>query len=479
MKNVFLFLVLIFCFNLTFSQSRILFNENFENNSNNWNCQNNEQLKSFIKKGKLTITNNEEQLNAIWYPLYIDQNENFSISSEIMQTNGYSDNEYGIIWRGDDWGNFACLLVSSSLYYKVFVVENGKEKILKDWTFGYEMYPKYFDNNLKIEKKNDSLFVSINGSTIYSSDYKYYCGDKIALVVGGKIKVKADFITASYYEDKYFPQKNMIFKTKIEQNFKFNDTSSIISPQLSNNDSIIYFSKISENYKDSAFSYNIFYSKINKLGFWQKAQVLDTTINNKNDNFPIYLFPGDSTIFFQNNYIKQKIQNLNISYKKNDVWNKSESIKIEEYYNLYSFTSFALSNDRKVLISSIETKDSYGKKDLYISFLTPKGVYSKPKNMGNIINTHDDEGTPFIGSDNKILYFYSYGHRGFGSADIFVSYRLDDSWTNWTKPQNLGRGINTEASETFYITDKNEKTAYFVSNIDGTEKIYKAKIFKK
>ena len=41
----------------------------------------------------------------------------------------------------------------------------------------------------------------------------------------------------------------------------------------------------------------------------------------------------------------------------------------------------------------------------------------------------------------KTLYFASKGHNGYGGYDIYVTERLDESWTNWSAPKNLGHAI--------------------------------------
>ena len=61
------------------------------------------------------------------------------------------------------------------------------------------------------------------------------------------------------------------------------------------------------------------------------------------------------------------------------------------------------------------------------------GKYAtEPINMGNVIYTEMEESSPFLAADNKTLYFASKGHNGYGGYDIWVTRRLDDSWTNWT-----------------------------------------------
>ncbi len=110
----------------------------------------------------------------------------------------------------------------------------------------------------------------------------------------------------------------------------------------------------------------------------------------------------------------------------------------------------------------IRDGDTYGGEDLYVSF-REGDEYSKPLNLGTDINSFLDDFTPFLAADNKTLYFSTYGRRGYGSADIFVSRRLDDTWTKWSKPENLGPEINTTGWDAYLSVQASGKLAYMVS----------------
>lgn len=99
-----------------------------------------------------------------------------------------------------------------------------------------------------------------------------------------------------------------------------------------------------------------------------------------------------------------------------------------------------------VFVTNAKRGSHIGGYDLYVSNLTENG-WSAPKNLGNIVNTSSSETRPSFAADGKTLYFSSDGHKGFGSDDIFMTKRLDNTWTNWTKPINLGRYINTLQSD--------------------------------
>lgn len=131
--------------------------------------------------------------------------------------------------------------------------------------------------------------------------------------------------------------------------------------------------------------------------------------------------------------------------------------------------------DGKTLIYTTNKSDG-NEADLYVTFLSEDG-WSSPKNLGTIINTKGYEKFPYLSADGKTLYFSSDGHFGFGGTDIFMSRRLDDSWTNWSAPVNLGKYINTLDDDADLSIPASGKLAYVVrSNTPdgyGKNDIYK------
>jgi OmpA-OmpF porin, OOP family len=107
--------------------------------------------------------------------------------------------------------------------------------------------------------------------------------------------------------------------------------------------------------------------------------------------------------------------------------------------------------------------------DLYVSHAQAGGDWSKPVKMK--ISNNSDEFGPFIGPDNKTLYFASDrnvpGKQG--GADIYKSERTDDTWENWSEPVNLGKAINTAAADSYFSMDAagNVFTSRANSRVDG------------
>lgn len=80
--------------------------------------------------------------------------------------------------------------------------------------------------------------------------------------------------------------------------------------------------------------------------------------------------------------------------------------------------------------------------DLFVSFKEQNGQWSRPMALGSDINTDGEEGVPFLSDDGRSLYYLSDGYPGLGRSDVFVSQRLGDKWTTWSRPQNLGKETN-------------------------------------
>ncbi len=89
--------------------------------------------------------------------------------------------------------------------------------------------------------------------------------------------------------------------------------------------------------------------------------------------------------------------------------------------------------------------------------------WSEPQNMGPGINTESDEIFPFIHADGT-LYFASKGLAGFGGLDIFHTSQITGGWS---KPANLGKPFNSENDDLGFIIDRDKKNGYFSSNRAG------------
>lgn len=146
-----------------------------------------------------------------------------------------------------------------------------------------------------------------------------------------------------------------------------------------------------------------------------------------------------------------------------DGWTKPQQLIINDYAKMAvdNYAGATLSNDGKTLLLYFSEERNSNLNDLYVSHLMYDGHWSRPLKMGNAINLDDyDEISPFLSADNLTLYFASNRPGGKGLYDIWMSKRLDTTWTVWTEPENLGSPINTEEWEAYFSIDAKGKFGY-------------------
>lgn len=170
-----------------------------------------------------------------------------------------------------------------------------------------------------------------------------------------------------------------------------------------------------------------------------------------------------SVVFINGRYKGQKYLGPGISLRHRTAsgWSPPEALRIKGFHNRSRYNGFFMSNDGMLIMMSIQNGSSVGGDDLYVSFREADGSYSKPLNLGEGLNTEGNELSPFLAPDKRTLYFSSDGHKGYGGNDIFFTRRQDSTWTNWDVPKNLGANINTVCWE-----------AYFTINAEGTEAFF-------
>ena len=124
----------------------------------------------------------------------------------------------------------------------------------------------------------------------------------------------------------------------------------------------------------------------------------------------------------------------------------------------------AISPDGKRLFYTAQRSDGFGGLDIYVVTKTKKG-WTKSENLGNKVNTADNEGFPFAAADGK-LYFCSKGHPSYGGYDIFVT--QEDSTTHeWQTPVNVGTPMNSPYDDISICFDKDGLSGAFTSMRSG------------
>lgn len=163
-----------------------------------------------------------------------------------------------------------------------------------------------------------------------------------------------------------------------------------------------------------------------------------------------------------------RTQGISIATREGETWSRPVNVSIPYFQNKSSMSCGTVSPDGSVFVFSAETYGTRGVDDIYVS-LNTNGKWSEPKNLGPVINTQFQELSPSISADLKTLYFSSNGRKGNGSFDVYSATRLDDSWTNWSPPVNLGPGINSAGRELYFRPNPEDGSALFTSTANSNE----------
>ncbi|MEP2771776.1 MAG: OmpA family protein [Fulvivirga sp.] len=239
-----------------------------------------------------------------------------------------------------------------------------------------------------------------------------------------------------------------------------------LKPLVSPDDKTLFLSRVQDphnigGHKDPE---DIWVSKRGPSGEWELAKNLGAPLNNDGPNFICSAVPFNSgyVLLLGNRYKKNKmIDGLSMVYKLDSSYSEIRPVNIENQENFSPYANYQLSHNRDIILMSVQRRNTFGQRDIYVTFLKDDGNWTTPKNLGSVINTSDEESTPYLGTDGRTLYFSSKGHLGFGGSDIYVSKRLDDTWENWSEPENLGPLVNTAQDEIFFHIAYNNRYAYY------------------
>lgn len=223
------------------------------------------------------------------------------------------------------------------------------------------------------------------------------------------------------------------------------------APVISPDGKSLYF--FVQNHPDNTFgkddTQDIWVSRKDENGVWSSAEHLRSPFNIHPSNQVFTILP-DGNIFIKGGKSKGEkgfsIANPNGGLSELDVRDFKKM-------NRGRFYGATMSADKKHIIMYFSEKENSPISDLYASHLQSDGTYSAPVKMN--LSTNLDEVGPFIGPDQKTLYFGSArmapGRQG--GVDIYKCTRVDDTWMNWSEPVNMGKPINTGALDFYFTID--------------------------
>jgi outer membrane protein OmpA-like peptidoglycan-associated protein len=194
---------------------------------------------------------------------------------------------------------------------------------------------------------------------------------------------------------------------------------------------------------------DIWMSKKDASGVWGAAQHLSSPFNIHRSN-QVFTVLSDGSLFIKGGKNRGE---KGFSIAKAGGGLRELDVKEFSKMNKGRFYGATISADLKHILMYFSEVENSPNSDLYASHLISENTYSRPEKLK--LSTNTDDVGPFIGPDQKTLYFgsarQSPGRQG--GVDIYKSARLDETWTNWDVPVNLGKPINTSALDYYFTMD--------------------------
>ncbi|MFN8436982.1 MAG: OmpA family protein [Cytophagales bacterium] len=320
-----------------------------------------------------------------------------------------------------------------------------------DAIYFYRLVLKHYRGKIDIDK------VKLNYATIAQNvDDKYV-----------PLKYYYELVEYRKAIDTLRPPRGVFLKLDEAINSKAED----YAPTLNTETNVMVFSsrrKKNHSVSNTQLNEDLYMSK-NFGGIWDSTRFL-TEINTPFNEGSACLTKDGKTMFFSRCMAPGGMGNcdLYVTYlNENNKWTQPKNLGTG--INSVGWDSQpSLSHTEDTLFFASDRMGGFGLSDIYFSKKLPDGTWSSAKNMGPIINSRENEVSPYMHPVFDVLYFSSTGHMlRFGDFDIFKSRRIDGVWT---EPKNIGPLVNGAGSEYYFTIDSESKNLYYARSEESEPK---------
>lgn len=213
-----------------------------------------------------------------------------------------------------------------------------------------------------------------------------------------------------------------------------------------------------------------------KNGKWESPKV--ASFSGSYSDYRPFLSPdGEKLIFSSIRNVSGENENkkdydLWLIQKENNAWSKPKHLG-NRINSKYSELNPSMSLKETIFFQAKYESDSSF--EIYYSLLK-EDKYLTPQKLNSNINTMYDEGGPYISPDESFLIFHSNRPNGFGKADLYISFKNKEG--QWDTPINLGNKVNSSESETIPFLTFDGKYLFYTSFRTFNPSFYKNKSYK-
>ncbi len=451
---------------IALAQLTVLFQEDFKDNHLGWYEGVDENHSAQIKNGHYKIQTPESGWFTYIYP-NVDDQKDFSFEASFTQTEGNADSGFGFVWGYDGDASMNVFVISSRGYTKVWTSDQSRKEA-KEWKKIDGINPVGVSNALRVEQHQNLMKFFVNGNEVFSMKALPWFNKTVGFIAYTRMHLVVDnFILKSEVKIN-LPNDLPMGLVKENLGNMINSTYDEVTPKISVDGKTMYFTRkySPENTGGVKDASDIWFSTTTDGINWTESRNIGPPINTSGVNNIVSIGQDNNSI------ILATANDFELFERTNTGW-LSKGLLGVHYENEHQYFEASQSPDGQAIFLTAKNKNNLfyheqrEEKDIFVTFKQAEGKWSSLINLGPIINTNGNEASPVLAADGRTLYFASDGHPGYGGLDIFMSKRVDDSWTNWTIPVNLGPEINTYGFDAYCTVPASGDIAYLCTAADG------------
>lgn len=175
---------------------------------------------------------------------------------------------------------------------------------------------------------------------------------------------------------------------------------------------------------------------------------------------------NNNNVIFYTRWSEEKRTEQNIYLARMINFKFFEAYKLDSSVNYPGYKSIQpyVSMDGRTLYFSSDRPGGLGGMDIWKIAIDSMGnTVGQPENLGSLINSDQDEVTPFFHEVSSTLFFSSNGHGSIGGLDIFKSL-YDRENESFGVPVNVGMPINSSKDDAYMMWDSRLSKGFFSSD---------------
>lgn len=238
-------------------------------------------------------------------------------------------------------------------------------------------------------------------------------------------------------------------------------------------DSTFYFSSLRpesaddyENIFEEFWATRIYSCKLTSVGY-SRPVPLSRSVNDDHYYNCNFTFNADASMMIFTRCMRDGGAQLQCtlwkSERKGSMWTKPQ--QLNKRINLPGTTTtqphWVDYPDYSVMYFASDRPRGFGDMDIWYT-IYQNNHFDDPVNAGSIVNSADNEVSPFYDTlTNRLFFSCDAPDRVVGGYDIFYA---EGSLSQWSSPVNIGVPFNSTANDIYFTVNQNKREGFFASN---------------